>query len=481
MDKKLTSLIDIKKSEFDEFIQSGQIKSISNARLIPTSKFGDESSLTSVFLSGLRLIKEFKNVLLNDIKMSKGGEIFAYTEIAFSEFPDSRVDGLLLVVKAGVIKDAAFFEMKKGGNILEVDQVQRYIDIAKHFNVPRLVTISNEFVSDPTQHPLCLKPTKNFGLYHFSWTYILTVSHLLLQRNDLNISDEDQVEIMKEIVSYFEAEKSGVCEFNQMKQGWTKVVDNINAGTLIKSSDTDSVDAVVSWQQAERNIALRLSRKLGVLVKSGESKFKGDYKARIDHDLKTLVEAKRLFSVLSVSGAISDIDVIANLEKRSVEIQVILDVPTDKTLKGQLGWVKKQLENCFHKSKELYEKSKSEIFIEAVVKNARQPIRIRLSDFEMLNDELKGKELKSCCILQVKDFGRLFGYPSKFVESIESMSEEFYVLVVENLKRWVPSAPKINTNIATEENLSSVEVVVKDASNLGEVENSVDQSRKNVA
>ena len=53
MDKKLTKIIDLKKSEFDEFVKNGELQ-LGEARLIPFSKLGDEIALTSVILSSLR-------------------------------------------------------------------------------------------------------------------------------------------------------------------------------------------------------------------------------------------------------------------------------------------------------------------------------------------------------------------------------------------------------------------------------------------
>jgi hypothetical protein len=464
MDKKLTSLLDLKKSDFDNYVSSGAIK-LRPAKLIPTSKFGDESSLTSIFLASLRLIKEFRHSIMGDVKMPRSGELFVYTEVVFPDHPESRVDGLMLVVQSGVIKDAAILEMKNGSNSLENDQVQRYMEVAKYFSIPRLITISNEFVSDPTQHPLGIKSSKGLSLYHFSWSYLLTISHLLLQNNDSNIADNDQVEIMKEVIAYFESDKSGVCDFTQMRAGWTKTVDNINARTLIRTTDQDVVDTVISWQQEERNIALLLSRYLGVLVKSGESKYKGDYKRRIDDDLKSLVSEKKLHSFLNVADAVSDIEITADFQRRSIEMKVSLNVPTDKTLKGQLGWIKKQLETCASKNSDLFQKYREEIIIEVYVRNARSATRLPLDKFDILHEELKGKEIKSCSINQLKDFGKTFSSRVKFVEMIEEMSRDYYKMIVQNLRKWVPTAPKMTNTDNTQGNIeeqaqSPVEVVV---------------------
>ncbi len=97
MEKKLTKLINLQKSEFDEFVRIGEIQ-LREAHLIPNLKPGDEVALASVLLSSIRLINEFKKMVLSDIKMMKGGHIYAYNEIVFSKFPKSRIDGLLVII-----------------------------------------------------------------------------------------------------------------------------------------------------------------------------------------------------------------------------------------------------------------------------------------------------------------------------------------------------------------------------------------------
>lgn len=456
MDKKLTKLVGLKKEDFDAYVSCGHIK-LRRANLIPTSKFGDEMSLTSVLLSSMTLIKEFKNTILADVKMSRAGKLYTYTEVVFPDFPDSRIDGLIITVQGGIIKEATLLEMKNGPSVLEKPQVEKYMEIARKFSIPRLVTVSNQFVTDPTQSPLDLKTPKGFDLYHLSWSYILTVSHLLLFENDQNIKDEDQVALMKEVLHYFESDKSGVCGFNQMKQGWTKTLDSIHAGTTLRVGDDNLKDAVLSWQQEEMDLALVMSRKLGVLVRSGESKFKGKYQERIDSDSKSLIFDKSIESVFQIAGAVSDIKMMGLFEKRAIELSVSLKLPNERiTLKGQVGWLTRQLDYCLKKEKETFEKIKSELVFEFYVKNSSTPVRVALANITSLIDDLKGKELRECKVIQVKDFGKTFASRIKFVEGTETMMLAFYKAVVQNLRKWEATAPKLNTKESEVETSSQV-------------------------
>ena len=442
MEKKLTKLINLQKSEFDEFVQIGEIQ-LREAHLIPNLKPGDEVALASVLLSSIRLINEFKKMVLSDIKMMKGGQIYAYNEIVFSKFPKSRIDGLLLVIQGGVIKDAALFEMKNGPDDLDNSQVERYLNIAQSYSIPKLVTVSNQFVSEPTQSPTDVKTIKNVELFHFSWSYLLTLAQILLFDNEINIEDKDQIELMKEVVSYFEFEKSGICGFNQMKSGWKEVVEKINSGTRIKNDEPNLNDTIVSWQQEEQDLALILSRKLGVLVNSGEPRYRGNLKARIDNDKKVLIGEKSLDSTLKVSGAVSDIKMKASFEKRIVEMSVTLKIPQDKKLRGQLNWVKRQIETCKRKNEQVFLKLKNEILIEIILKNTSKTERINIDNIDHIYEEIKDKEIKEFKILYIKDFGKSFANCRKFVETLENMLLDYYSCVVQHLFNWTQPAPKI--------------------------------------
>lgn len=442
MEKKLSKIVGIKKSEFEEFVKKGDLR-LREARLIPTYKLGDEMALTSVILTAIRLIKEFRKKILSEASMIGSGQIYVYTEAEFPKHEKCRADGLLIIVKGGTIRDAAIFEMKNGNDVFNKEQLERYQAISKEYAIPKIITVSNQFVSEPTQCPIVMKPVKDVGLIHFSWSYLLTIAHVLLFKNDTNIEDEDQVEIMHEIVRYLEDKKSGVFGFHQMKAGWSDVIEKINTGAILKSDDRDVCDAVVSWQQEEKDMALILSRYLGVLVESGERKYKGNLSARWSDDKDSLINRKMLSANLRVRDAVSDIRITGLLEKRTVEMFVSLKAPHDKTTRGQLGWIRRQLENCKKRNEEGFKKLQAKLYIDIRIKNSRTPLRMSIQNFDDIYEEVKDKELLEFKILYIRDFGRKFASPKKFVELMEQMLLDFYSIIIQHLSKWEPSAPKM--------------------------------------
>ena len=439
---KLGKLIGMKKQVFNQHIKDNQI-TLSKARLIPMYKPGDEMALTSVILAGLKFVKEFREDIFSTIGIGKSGQLYAYTEVSFEGYSDCRLDGLILLVKGGKISSAAIFEMKNGKNQLDKDQIVKYQRLAKDFKIPYFVTVSNQFVSDPSQSPIKTKPPKGVEMRHVSWSYLLTVAHLLLFKNDRNIADVDQKYLMKEIVSYLDHPKSGVLGLSQMSKSWSDIADKVQAKTLIKSSNQHLRNTCLDWQQEEKNLALNISRELGVLVTTGPKKYRGDLEQRIKDDSQSFLKVKSLESIFRISGAVSDIYSLADFSSRTIDFYVALTAPSDKTTKGKIGWLRSQLVSSQKKSGATFDKLASVINIEMVIKGGRIHPRFSINDLDKAVEELKSKEIKEFRILVVKGLGAKFASPKKFVIEYEQLMGRFYSAVIQHLKRWEASAPKV--------------------------------------
>ncbi len=436
--KSVTKLVGLKKTDFDSFVQNGQII-LQPARLIPTHKTGDEMALTSIFLSTVKLVKEYRDGLFKEIKLSRSGRLYYYTEASFPEINKCRIDGLIIVVIKGVITDAAFFEMKNKSNKIDVAQIEGYIDISRKLKVNKLITISNEFVSDPTRSPVKVKTPKNISLLHFSWTYLITKGQLLLFKNDQNIEDNDQVEIIAEALHYFENPVSGISGYTQMKPGWKELAENIRAQKPLKLSDSYIEDAVLSWYEEEKDMAMLMSSKLGVLVKS-PSKAKDSLK----QDIRRIVDHNYITGQLSIRDAVSDIKITAEFERRVVSMSIKIAPPLDKGIKARITWIGRQLEHCKKKSEDLFQKVENQIWIEADIKYAKANIKVKLSDLSTLPELTVDKDIQGFKIVLIREFGAGFASNKKFIVLIEQMILEYYETLVQYASTWVRPTPKLN-------------------------------------
>ena len=435
--KKLTKLVGLKKTDFDLFVQSGQIK-LQQAKLIPTLKTGDEMALTSIFLSTVRLVKEYRDGIFKSIKLSRSGKAYYYTEATFPDISSSRIDGLIIVVTKGIIADAVFFEMKNKNNGIDQKQVEDYLCISKDLKVNKLVTISNEFVADSTHSPVKAKVPRNISLYHFSWTYLITKGRLLLFKNDLRIQDNDQVEIMSEALSYFESSVSGISGFIQMKAGWKELAESIRAQKALKQTDHFIEEAVLSWYEEEKDMALLLSRKLGVLVKSSSKN-----KESVKNDIKKIINENCITGELIIKNAASDIKLIAEFERRMVSMSVKLTPPLDRGNKAKITWIGKQLENCKKKNAVLFSKLEKELIIEADIKYAKANIKVKLSELDELIELTNDKEIQAFKITLNRGFGAGFASVKKFIVLIDNMVLEYYEGIVQYVSTWTRPTPKI--------------------------------------
>lgn len=436
--KKLNKLIGLKKEDFDNYIKDGQIK-LQNARLIPTLKTGDEMALTSILLASIRLVKEFRDNVFRDLKLSRSGKFYFFTEVTFPEIENSRVDGLIIIVKSGVIKEAAFLEMKNKNNGIDIDQIGKYIELSKKLGIKTLATVSNEFVADPSHSPIDIKVPKSISLYHFSWTYLITQAQLLLFKNETNIQDEDQIEIMKEVLSYMENPISGITGYTKMKPGWKQLSDNIRAQVPLKVSDDYISDAVVSWHEEEKDMALLLSRKLGVLVKSTPKN-----KDSVKNDVRKICKENCINGRLSIKYAVSDIKIKCEFERRSVMMSIKITPPLNKGTIGRISWINKQLENCRKKEGDLFNSLENKIWIEADIKFARENLKIKFSEIQNLQEITKGKEIQAFNVVLIDGFGSNFSSPKKFIELIENMVLHFYEGIIQHMANWKKPAPKLN-------------------------------------
>ncbi len=478
--KTITKLVGLKKDQFDEFVKSGQIK-LQPARLIPALKTGDEMALTSIFLSSLKLVKEYRDGFFKELGLARNGRVYYYTEASFPDLSKSRIDGLIIVVVKEKIADAAFLEMKSGKNNLELEQIERYIEISKKLKVDKLITISNEFVAEKSQSPLNIKVPKKINLLHFSWTYLLTKGQLLLFKNEQNIQDKDQVEIMKEVLHYFENPISGIRGFQQMKPGWNELSGNVHAHKPLKLTDSYIADAVLSWHEEEKDMSLLLSRKLGVLVEPISKS-----KNRLKDDIRSIVKENFIQGRISIKDAVSDIFIRADFERRVISMSIEIAPPLNRGNSSRVTWISKQLLNCSTKSEVLFNRHKNDLWLESNIKFANENIKIKVSDISNLPDLVKDKKDIQAFHLSInKSLGAKFAHPKKVIELMESLILEFHEGLVQHMLNWKKPAPKV-VEIERQEwenptpkiviGNKEIEIKIIDEENIADIE---DVSKKN--
>jgi len=444
MSKKLSKIIGLNLQKFDEIVAKGDEFHIQKARLLPFYKAGDEMALTSIFLSGVRLIREFRNEIFRTINLSRSNQLRIYTEVEFLLFDKKRMDGLILVIRSNKIIDAVLLEVKNNRNDIDDKQISEYLNIAKEYGISKFLTISNQFVAFATQSPTNIKPPKHVTLYHLSWTFILTIAKILIAENDTNIEDVDQLEIMKEIVEYFESKNSGILGLTQMKSGWTELTRKANAGASLKLSDPIVEDTISSWLQEERCMALVLSKELGLFVRSGQTRFKNDLSGRVKFEQKELVKNSRLESNLQIDGAVSALKIIGYFDRMTIEMSSSIQAPDDKQNRGKISWLQSQIKRCQNKNQELFKLLEPDLVVDIFSKYyGKNSIRFRLDELDTASSQIGKREIKGFSILYIKSLGKNFESRKGVVVIMEKMLINYYECIFQHLKRWEKPAPQI--------------------------------------
>ena len=443
-------LVGLSIEDFFKAVKEGNLRA-REARLIPVLKAGDEMALASVLLASFKYVKEFREKFFKAVKFKKSAQIYYFTEVQFEhrEYSSSRLDGLIISVSKGIIKDAVILEFKGKNGKVDPPQIDQYLSLNKvTFKVDKLISISPEYVPDIDHLPYTpIKKTKSVQLYHFSWSRLKNIASLLLFQNGDNIEDEDQVNILTEVMHYLESDTNGLRGFSQMKKGWSNVVTAIKTG--VKPEQYDLEEAVQSWLEEQTDMAHLLSGELGVPVSTSSAKKDGSLVKKLKSEISSLSKTNQLKFQLLIKDVVSDIKVIADFRNETIEMSIDLDAPSEdsKRNRARLTWLNNQLKKAQDRESEAFNKLSDKIFIDVSVKFGRQPIRYKLSDFHIAWEDLANeKDITSFSILAINDIGKDFKSNKKFVELIEQMMFDYYQGLVQNLKSYARPAPRISNH-----------------------------------
>ena len=337
-------LIDLPFTDFLQAFEGSEEEPVQiiaqESRLIPIGKKDDEMAMTTVFLSALKYIKEYRNLVSEPIGLSKAGVVYCYTEVSFpsvftEEEKKNRFDGLVIVVSAGKIKDVAIFEMKQGKNPVEKEQIEKYIEMARKLHIPRLISISNQFVSKPTDYPIDVSIPKKcpVSLFHYSWKSVLFFAQVLLMKNDLNIADVDQNNIMREVLRYL-IDSSGTKNFDAMTVArWKEIVVDLGSET-VKSEFKPLYETIVKdWIQEEKDLAIKLSLILSEKEFTPVLCDKKKYQTldeRIKDEIDILQKERKLTSVFRIQNAVAPMSIVVDFRSKSIRASMPVAMPTDK-------------------------------------------------------------------------------------------------------------------------------------------------------
>jgi len=414
------------------------------ARLFPVlADTSREGRTLSIFLSCFETVPEFGRALLSSVGAPSGArtQIEAYTEVGLKkggDKPNLRPDGLI-VVKNGNRRWLALIEAKVGNSDLTGEQMEGYLELARLNGVDALITLSNQFASLPTHHPVAVSTAsrRKVELFHWSWLYVVTQASLLLSNEE--VTDREQRVILREMNRFLLHPSSGVKSFDQMPASWTEVVNKVLAGGTVSPNSVESREIIGAWHQELGDLSLVLSRQLERTVRIRMPRAHAtDPAERQKADQRTLSEQAQLTTNLDIPDVADVIQVCADLKTRSITVSMRLRAPDEpKGARARVNWLIKQLGKAdpaaVHVRCSWPGRSRA----------TQQPLGALRDDPGLVIAERDGQSVLSFEVLMARDLGAKFGQRKNFLAELEAVVPEFYSQVAQHLKAWQPRAPKL--------------------------------------
>ena len=416
------------------------------ARLIPTvADSRKEERLVSILLATLPMARPFAEQFLDRCgeRLGKSSVLASYTEV---EFPSAdgvskdRPDGLLCLTTRKA-RWTALLEAKIEKAEIDEEQINKYGELARRFQIDAIITLSNQLVPLPAHVPYSVpkRISNQVNLFHMSWISILTMARLIL-RNKEEI-DSGQAFVLEEMARYFEHSSSGVKRFDQMNSEWRPLVLGIRDGQQFKRNSPEIENTVTSWHQEERDVCLILSRRIGeqVSIRGISRKHRADPARRLRDACEALTSSNELHSSFSVPNAAGDLDVTADLQRRTISCSMKLNAPLDKQrASARINWLRRQLRDVHGDN----------IQVRAFWPGRALPTQASLSevkvDSKCLENDSRGMVPNGFEVAMITDMAGRFSGRRTFIEDLENMIPEFYDEVGQHLRPWAPPPPSID-------------------------------------
>jgi hypothetical protein len=389
-------------------------------------------------LAVMSAVREFGRALTQPLG-APAAAVQTFIEVPF-ELDGRKLipDGLIRVVR-GQRSWTALVEVKTGTNELRTEQLENYLDVAREFGFDAVVTISNEIPAMPGQHPTSVdrRKLKKVSLHHWSWTEVL--GEAVMQKEHRGVADPDQAWILGELVRYLEHPRSGAMAFEDMGPSWVPLREAVHAGTL-RATDKTAPEIALRFDALVRFACLQLGRRLGTEVTPALTRKElADPQSRVAKQVGQLVGEGRLTGGVQIPGTVGTLHVVADLRAGRVLCNVDLDGPREGRPTTRINWLVRQLKDA-----------PGSLRLEAFALHARGAGASELLAFVRENPTVlladPTKEIRSFRIEQSTAMGVKRGIGrNSFIDSVLDGVMGFYEEVVQTLKPWSATPPRIRS------------------------------------
>lgn len=431
-----------------------------HARLIPTAGIRNELErerrASSCLLAVMHGVPEFAHSLLKELGAPKSSVIATFAEVRFKDAAGKVVipDGAI-VCRRGSKSWTCLVEVKTGTNDLKDDQVASYLDLARDHGFDGVLTISNQITATSAESPVTVdgRKLRRTSLWHFSWLRILTEA--VIQNQYRGVSNPDQAWILRELIHYLSSEASGATGFEDMGEHWVEVRKSAREGTL-RQADASTKAVAERWEQFTQYLCLQFSQDLGRTVSAPRVPRSQTTASRIEEITKGLASSGELTATLHVPDAAGDLQITADLRARQIATSVKVSAPEDRRPKARISWLLRQLDGA-----------PEDLHINVAYPSARDTThatfgQAREDPNRLLYVPDPKREPRSFTLTYIHPMGQKRGREEgSFVRETTAQAVAFYRDLVQNLKPWVASAPRIREPGATTGAEDPVDAIVQ--------------------
>jgi hypothetical protein len=406
-----------------------------------------EGRATSTLLAVMQGVPELTYALLRRFGVPKG-RVQTFTEVRLQDAEDllSIPDGAILVDR-GKTRWAALVEVKTGRDRLDADKLEFYLDHARELGMGGVLTITNDITADPTCSPVSIGARKRKGLelWHHSWWSILTEARLL--HDSGQISDPLARWLVGELIAYLCEPASGIESFRGVGgSSWVAARDGIRHQTL-RAGNKEAAEVAAGWLRFNDYLALEFTQDVGQRVTVVRPR-NTDQECLLKEGRAELADAGTMTSRLSVPGAVSDLDVKADLRAQQVAISATIDAPREGRPLPRINWLLRQLKDA-----------PAQLRVDVAFNNTRETSSALLNDAAenpsvLLSSTDAKREPKRFTLTLLFPMGTKRGRgPGAFVDETHGAAIAFYRDVLQRLRAWQAKAPKLSEEAPVDEQI----------------------------
>ncbi len=258
-----------------------------------------------------------------------------------------------------------------------------------------------------------------------------------MQREHRGVADPDQAWILGELIRYLEHPRSGALEMEDMGAAWVPTREAVAAGTL-RATDKNIGEVTARFDALVQYCCLKLGRGLGEEVTPVLSrKERADSSVRTQALAASLAATGTLSGGLSIPGAVAALHVTADLRAGQVICHVDVDAPREGRPLTRVNWLLRQVKDA-----------PPDLRVEAFLMRSRgegaSELLGKVRDNPSLLIEDPTREIRAFRIASSATLGSKRGRGrGGFIDSVTGTVNTFYVDVVQNLRAWHPTAPRL--------------------------------------